>query len=76
MYHDFLTRVVEKMGIEEDLQLQWSDGDSHSDMNFVYNLKGFQPLASPKTSRKLNFGSLQKAYLLGMARILNCVLNI
>ena len=64
------------MGIEENLELRWSDGDSHSNMNFVYNLKELQPLACPKTSRKLNFGSLQKAYLLGIARILKCVLNI
>ena len=72
MYHDLLTRVVEKekekrwTNTYQDQKLellQWSDGDSHSNMDFVYNLKGFQPLASPKTSRKLNFGSLQKAYL-------------
>ena len=71
MYHDLLTRVVEKekekrwTNTYQDQKLellQWSDGDSHSNMDFVYNLKGFQPLASPKTSRKLNFGSLQKAY--------------
>ena len=72
MNHDLLTRVVEKekekrwTNTYQDQKLellQWSDGDSHGNMDFVYNLKGFQPLASPKTSRKLNFGSLQKAYL-------------
>ena len=52
----FDTRVVEKerkggqilgseMGIEEDLKLQWSDLDFHSNRGVGYNLKEFQPLA-------------------------------
>lgn len=70
MYHDLLTRVVEKekekrwTNTYQDQKLellQWSDGDSHSNMDFVHNLKEYEPVASPNTSHKLNFGSLQKA---------------
>ena len=51
------TRVVEKeqqegdqmsrfeMGIEEDLELKWSEGVTHSNVVVGYNVKEFQPLA-------------------------------
>ena len=46
------------------------DGDSYGNRGFECNLKEFHHLLV-KNSRDLNFGTLEKTWLLGKARILN-----